>query len=112
VVSNILNKPGKSPGKNLEDALNELEVMYKSLRLSDEDLLDRAERRDLPTVHQELRDKDPVHVSRVFRFSPPGSMESLATTSGSGGSGENGRRPRTRAPPLRRSCRPVSLPDL
>jgi hypothetical protein len=33
---------------NLDDAINELELMYKSL-VKDEDLMERAERRDLPT---------------------------------------------------------------
>ena len=35
------------------DALNELEDAVQSIRM-DTDLLDRAERRDLPTAHQEL----------------------------------------------------------
>lgn len=45
-----LNKEKESniDSSNLDDALNELESVYNSLRLKDEDLIDRAERRDFP----------------------------------------------------------------
>ena len=39
----------------LDDAIFELEHIYEQLRLNDEDLLDRAERRDLPSHLQLLR---------------------------------------------------------
>ncbi|KAG0713098.1 hypothetical protein GWK47_016948 [Chionoecetes opilio] len=39
---------------NFEEALKELEEIYASLRLDSEDLLDGAERRDLPVQHQEM----------------------------------------------------------
>ncbi|XP_076313297.1 uncharacterized protein LOC143226342 isoform X2 [Tachypleus tridentatus] len=42
----------KRCSKNFEDALQELEEMYRSLKLNDENLLDRAERRDLPIKFQ------------------------------------------------------------
>ncbi|XP_063604470.1 uncharacterized protein LOC134779978 isoform X6 [Penaeus indicus] len=45
----------KSKCSNFEEALKELEEIYDSLKLDSEDILDRAERRDLPTVHQQLR---------------------------------------------------------
>ncbi|XP_055941127.1 uncharacterized protein LOC129971406 [Argiope bruennichi] len=39
--------------KRTESEIRELEDMYKKCNLNDRDLLDRAERRDLPTPHQE-----------------------------------------------------------
>jgi len=100
----------KTPGKNLEDALNELEKMYRSLRLSDEDLLDRAERRDLPTAHQELRHQ-PLKPLPPSYSDFNGSVESLISSNQSYHSSENLIPHRNRAPPLRRAYKPDRVAD-
>lgn len=66
-VKNSSNKPDKflqnakykpHPDKrysNLDEAINDLERIYESLKLNDEDLLERAERRDMPSKFQLMR---------------------------------------------------------
>ncbi|XP_050666496.1 uncharacterized protein LOC126966473 isoform X1 [Leptidea sinapis] len=49
VASDDENNSEQRKSTNLDDALNELEAIYNSLGLGDEDLLDRAERRELMT---------------------------------------------------------------
>ncbi len=115
-----------SNDRHLEQAICELEAIYRSLRLEgDEDLLDRAERRDLPTVHQQLAavngnhhnlvcsgsesGGDPLHgpgitsdLDTMMNWSVSGSFESLARPSTPS---------RVRAPPRRRSALPDKLMD-
>uniref|UniRef100_A0A2M4CR04 Putative mediator of rna polymerase ii transcription subunit 15 n=1 Tax=Anopheles darlingi TaxID=43151 RepID=A0A2M4CR04_ANODA len=54
----------KRKSANLEEAISELEAIYKSLKLSDEDLLERAEQRDVPTP------TGFSHRARTYRYDP------------------------------------------
>uniref|UniRef100_T1KHE4 Uncharacterized protein n=1 Tax=Tetranychus urticae TaxID=32264 RepID=T1KHE4_TETUR len=49
----IISKNSKI--RKLDEAISELEEIYANLNLDDEDLLDRAERRDMPTKFQLMR---------------------------------------------------------
>ena len=128
-----LSRLKPSTDRNLEKAICELEDIYRSLNLAgDEDLLDRAERRDLPTAHQELILRNKLGLAAaessacsgsefegcggltsdldtMLNWSVSGSFESLNTTMNS--SFNNGQPARTRAPPRRRSGVPDKVMD-
>lgn len=119
-----------STDRHLEQAICELEQIYRSLKLDgDEDLLDRAERRDLPTVHQQLNQHhypatavsvcsgsesggDPLgghgitsDLDTMMNWSISGSFENLVSSNTTVNS------ERVRAPPNRRSAVPDKVAD-
>ncbi|XP_064474822.1 uncharacterized protein LOC135388888 [Ornithodoros turicata] len=93
---------------NLETALSELEEIYESLKLNeDEDLLFRAERRDLPTQFQLNRPERTSASPEAFPLTRS-SSDSIASWTGST---QCFQRPRQRAPSFRRSAIPDKLKD-
>jgi len=63
--------------KNLEEALSELEAIYNSLRLGDEDLLDRAERRSMEEFNQK-QNKSELDVIAITADSPDRTKDDMA----------------------------------
>ncbi|XP_077281421.1 uncharacterized protein LOC143908039 isoform X2 [Temnothorax americanus] len=63
--------------KNLEEALSELEAIYNSLRLGDEDLLDRAERRSMEEFNRK-QGKNEVDAIAVTPDSPDRTKDDMA----------------------------------
>lgn len=63
--------------KNLEEALSELEAIYNSLRLGDEDLLDRAERRSMEEFNQK-QGKNEIDAIVVTPDSPDRTKDDMA----------------------------------
>lgn len=63
--------------KNLEEALTELEAIYNSLRLGDEDLLDRAERRSMEEFNQK-QGKSELDATVITPDSPDRTKDDMA----------------------------------
>lgn len=107
----------------LDDAIFDLEQLYRKLKLSDQDLLDRAERRDLPYIHQLLRynNSSPsqlLHTSSPTQFIKSDEEFQQQNRINRLEQIELKRRPISafytqfqRAPPMRRSARPDLIGD-
>lgn len=95
----LFKKERRRSRRKTEKEICELEDMYKKCNLSDNDLLERAERRDLPTAHQTKSDQSPPALTRSKSDT---FYEMLGPTY------HNPYETRQRAPPLRRS----GIPDI
>lgn len=100
----LYQKQRMKNAKKAEMALCELEEIYNKLNLDDFDLLDRAERRDLPTAHQTIA-KNSCKSSPLTRSKSDTFYEIFGRAHGLGYSKS------PRAPPLRRAGIPDRVAD-